>query len=79
MDEVFVTGPRFVLIAGGQTGADRAGLDWAIEQGVRHSGWCPRGRKTEDGVLPDCYDLLETRLRATCSAPNGTCATATRP
>ena len=60
MDEVFVTGPRFVLIAGGQTGADRAGLDWAIEQGVRHSGWCPRGRKTEDGVLPDCYDLLET-------------------
>jgi hypothetical protein len=60
MDEVFVTGPRFVLIAGGQTGADRAGLDWAIEQGVRHSVWCPRGRKTEDGVLPDCYDLLET-------------------
>lgn len=60
MDDVFVAGPRFVLIAGGQTGADRAGLDWAIEQGVRHSGWCPRGRKTEDGVLPDCYELLET-------------------
>lgn len=60
MDEVFVAGPGFLLVAGGQTGADRAALDWAIGNGVRHSGWCPRGRKTEDGVLPDCYDLLET-------------------
>ena len=30
--------------AGNQTGADRAGLDWAIEHGTRHGGWCPRGR-----------------------------------
>ena len=25
-----------------------------------HGGWCPRGRKTEDGVLPECYLLQET-------------------
>ncbi|KFI08316.1 putative molybdenum carrier protein [Massilia sp. BSC265] len=60
MIEVFVPGPGFMLMAGGQTGADRAALDWAIAQGVRHGGWCPRGRKTEDGVLPDCYLLRET-------------------
>lgn len=60
MEEVFVAGPGFTLVAGGQTGADRAALDWAIEQGLAHGGWCPRGRKTEDGVLPDRYRLRET-------------------
>ncbi len=60
MEDVFVTGPGFMLVAGGQTGADRAALDWAIGQGLPHGGWCPRGRKTEDGVLPGCYLLQET-------------------
>ena len=60
MDDVFVPGPGFMLVAGGQTGADRAALDWAIGQDLPHGGWCPRGRKTEDGVLPDCYLLKET-------------------
>ena len=60
MEDVFVTGAGFMLVAGGQTGADRAALDWAIVQGLAHGGWCPRGRKTEDGVLPDCYRLRET-------------------
>lgn len=60
MDDFFCVDDRFTLIAGGQTGADRAALDWAIEQGVRHGGWCPRGRRTEDGTLPDFYCLLET-------------------
>lgn len=60
MDDVFMAGDGFVLVSGGQTGADRAGLDWAIAQDIRHGGWCPRGRKTEDGVLPDCYQLKET-------------------
>ena len=60
MDDVYATGPGFMLVGGGQTGADRAGLDWAIEQGIPHGGWCPRGRKTEDGELPDCYRLKET-------------------
>jgi hypothetical protein len=60
MDEVFLAGDGFTLVAGGQTGADLAALDWAIAQGIPHGGWCPRGRKTEDGVLPDCYLLKET-------------------
>lgn len=60
MDDVFMAGDGFMLVAGGQTGADRAGLDWAIERGIQHGGWCPRGRKTEDGVLPERYQLQET-------------------
>ena len=60
MDEVFVAGDGFMVVSGGQSGADRAALDWAIGQGVRHGGWCPRGRRTEDGVLPQHYLLQET-------------------
>jgi hypothetical protein len=60
MDGVFMAGDGFMLVAGGQAGADRAGLDRAIGQGIGHGGWCPRGRKTEDGVLPDRYQLRET-------------------
>ena len=44
MEDVFVTGPGFMLVAGGQTGADRAALDWATGQGLPHGGWGPRGR-----------------------------------
>lgn len=48
------------IVSGGQTGADRAALDWAIVSGVPHGGWCPRGRKAEDGVLAAKYQLRET-------------------
>jgi len=48
------------IISGGQTGADRAGLDAAIQRGVPHGGWCPEGRRAEDGRIPDCYQLRET-------------------
>jgi len=47
------------IISGGQTGADRAALDVAIKVGIPHGGWIPKGRKTEDGVLPDKYQLQE--------------------
>jgi len=47
------------IVSGGQTGADRAALDAAIELGIAHGGWLPRGRKTEDGILPDTYQLQE--------------------
>ena len=50
----------FKIISGGQTGADRAALDWAIANGVPHGGWCPLGRSAEDGVLASQYDLKET-------------------
>lgn len=48
------------IVSGGQTGADRAGLDWAIKNGVGHGGWCPRGRRAEDGCIPPVYLLRET-------------------
>jgi hypothetical protein len=48
------------IISGGQTGADRAALDTAIELGVRHGGWVPKGRMTEAGRLPQKYLMQET-------------------
>ena len=47
------------IISGGQTGADQAALDIAIELGIPHGGWIPKGRKTEDGALPEKYRLEE--------------------
>jgi hypothetical protein len=48
------------IVSGGQTGADRAGLDFAIDRGIPHGGWCPRGRWAEDGSIDPKYCLLET-------------------
>src|ERR1700676_1971915 len=47
------------IISGGQTGADRAGLDFAIETGLEHGGYVPRGRKAEDGRIDDRYNMVE--------------------
>ena len=47
------------IVSGGQTGADQAGLDFAIEHGIRHGGWIPKGRLTEAGPLPEKYKLQE--------------------
>jgi len=52
--------PLRILISGGQTGADRAGLDVAIRHGFPHGGWCPKGRKAEDGPIGGQYNLFET-------------------
>src|SRR5262249_54793182 len=49
-----------IIISGGETGADRACLDWAIENGIPHGGWCPKGRKATDGELDSKYRLKET-------------------
>ena len=48
------------IVSGGQTGADRAALDWAIAHDVPHGGWCPNGRLAEDGVIAPHYQLQET-------------------
>jgi hypothetical protein len=48
------------IVSGGQTGADRAALDFAIAQKIRHGGWCPTGRIAEDGPLPKRYRLKPT-------------------
>jgi len=47
------------VISGGQTGVDRAGLDAAMEAGIPVGGCCPKGRRAEDGVIPDAYPLVE--------------------
>ena len=47
------------VVSGGQTGADRAALDWALARGVPHGGWCPAGRIAEDGTIPPRYRLTE--------------------
>jgi len=47
------------IISGGQTGADRAGLDFAIKHDIPHGGWVPKGRKTEYGTLDLKYQLQE--------------------
>ncbi|MBV0932026.1 putative molybdenum carrier protein [Marinobacterium weihaiense] len=47
------------IISGGQTGADRAGLDAAMVAGMAVGGHCPAGRAAEDGVIPGRYPLTE--------------------
>lgn len=47
------------IVSGGQTGADRAALDWAIRHGIPHGGWCPPRRQAEDGVIDARYQLQE--------------------
>src|SRR4051794_25770654 len=51
---------EIIIISGGQTGAGRAALDFAVEQGIKHGGWCPKGRIALDGALPEKYQLKET-------------------
>lgn len=51
------------IVSGGQTGADRAGLDAAIELNLKHGGFCPAGRRAEDGLIPLHYQLTELDSR----------------
>jgi hypothetical protein len=57
-------GPRTPLVtkivSGGQTGVDRAALDVALELGIPCGGWCPHGRRAEDGPIDQRYPLRET-------------------
>lgn len=48
------------IISGGQTGVDRAALDVALDLGLPRGGWCPKGRRAEDGPIPARYPLKET-------------------
>ena len=48
------------IVSGGQSGADRAALDFAIARGIPHGGWCPKGRTAEDGPIDPRYQLKET-------------------
>ncbi|MEW5725629.1 MAG: putative molybdenum carrier protein [Thermodesulfobacteriota bacterium] len=48
------------IISGGQTGVDRAALDAALEKGLACGGWCPSGRRAEDGSIAPLYPVVET-------------------
>jgi len=48
------------VISGGQTGVDRAALDTAFLLNISCGGWCPKGRRAEDGRIPNKYPLRET-------------------
>ncbi len=52
------------IVSGGQTGVDRAALDFALAEGIEHGGWCPRGRRAEDGKVSAIYNLQETPERS---------------
>ncbi|MCC6158852.1 MAG: putative molybdenum carrier protein [Deltaproteobacteria bacterium] len=51
---------RLTIVSGGQTGVDRAALDGALTVGLACGGWCPAGRRAEDGPIPARYPLRET-------------------
>jgi len=48
------------IVSGGQTGVDRAALDAAQAAGIPVGGWCPQGRRAEDGTIDARYPLQET-------------------
>jgi hypothetical protein len=70
---------RMVTIySGGQAGVDRGALDAALQTGNPCAGWCPKGRRAEDGPIPPRYPLrqvdggYEARTRKNVEASDGT-------
>ncbi len=59
------------LVSGGQTGVDTAALEIALERGLPHGGWVPKGRTNEDG-------LISERFQGLVEAPDSIPATRTR-
>lgn len=53
------------IVSGGQTGADRAALDVAIELGIDYGGWCPAGGWAEDFPEPPGLLAAYPKLTAT--------------
>jgi hypothetical protein len=43
------------IVSGGQTGADRAALEFALAVGISIRGWIPKGRQAEDGEISGRY------------------------
>lgn len=60
MTRQFIFPGPLSIVSGGQTGVDRAALDFALKYDIRAGGWCPKGRLAEDGVIPARYPLTET-------------------
>jgi hypothetical protein len=60
--------PLIEIITGGQTGVDRAALDFAIARAIPCGGWCPRDGWAEDYPKPPGllarYPMLKSTPRA---------------
>jgi len=54
--------PRRVekIISGAQTGVDCAALDIGLELAIPIGGYCPKGRRSEDGCTPRQAPMIET-------------------
>ena len=49
------------IVSGGQTGVDQGGLAAALDCGTPCGGWCPEGRQSECGAIPEIYPVCELR------------------
>ena len=47
------------IVSGGQTGVDQGALAAALEAGTACGGWCPEGRRSEEGPIPAVYPVVE--------------------
>jgi predicted Rossmann fold nucleotide-binding protein DprA/Smf involved in DNA uptake len=52
------------ILSGGQTGVDRAALDFALKNSIVCGGWCPKWRIAEDGRIPEIYPLKEASSKS---------------
>jgi hypothetical protein len=55
---------EIMIILGRQTGGDRSALGFALDHDMPCPGYCPPGRKAEDGRIPSFYTLQELSAEA---------------
>ena len=59
---------KLVIRSGGQTGADRAALDYAVRFSHPYLGWCPQGGRAEDYSTPPGLLAVYPKLTETPSS-----------
>lgn len=57
------------IVSGGQTGVDGGAIRAARELGLEIRGWCPPGRASEAGPIPEEIPLRETPEERSPGAP----------